>query len=273
MKKHLYILWFILLSLSISNCQGASTTQLEATNRALSKQVNTLMSQLTQQAGSPAKLTEVPSSMSTKSAAPTFSSVTPASLPTQEVAVIAPTLMFSGSGELTPLTISKAYPSSLFGVANVHMICDPNDTTDGKVWIDTQTETVSCKPNSESWALWKQSIAMGDHYIYSENANDKYEFWTVGTTPFKISNRFTYSDFIFILNRHGIYQLSADVLSGVFNLYITCEGAQNFSYKNIAESMTAEVVLNPAGCELLIRNQPPGTLTPGEIEVSLEFVK
>lgn len=272
MRKYLYIPVFILLVMSITSCLSSRTSQLEATNQALSKQVTTLMAQLTQPAVSPLNTTQEPSY--TKKVPPTESPLTtPGSLTFQEPSVIAPTLIFSGAGTLTPLSITKVYPMGIFGAANVHLICDPNDTTDGKVWIDNESESVSCSPKSESWLPWKQDINVGDHYIYSVNANDKYEFWTIGTVPFKISNKFSRSDFIFTLNRHGIYNLTADVLSGVFNLYITCEGAQNFSYNNINESMTAEVVLNPARCELFIRDQPPGTLTPGEIDVSLEFVK
>ena len=77
---------------------------------------------------------------------------------------------------------------------------------------------------------------------------------------------------MFTINTAGIYNLSANLIKGQFNVYITCEGAQNFDYK-IDQSTTIQVVLNPARCELLIRDTPPGTLTPGEIEVSLEFSK
>jgi len=274
MKKYFYIALLILLSITITNCQGSRTSQLEATNEALSNQVNTLLTQLTQQGITPMKPTQGLASTSTESVSPTeISSPSTSPLPPQEAGVIAPSLIYSGSGEITPWSNPKAVRAVLFGVANVHMICDPNDTTDGKVWIDNKNYSVSCVPNSESWTLWKPDITAGDHYIYSQNANDKYEFWTIGTTPFKISTKFSYSDFIFKVNRKGIYNLTGDVLSGAFNLYITCEGAQNFSYTNISESLTAELVMTPATCELLIRNQPPGTLDPGEIEVSLAFEK
>ncbi|HEX9089837.1 MAG TPA: hypothetical protein VF831_00020, partial [Anaerolineales bacterium] len=233
-----------------------------------------LVTQLTQAAISPTETTQTPLSTSAESIAPTvIPLVSPTVLPQEEAGSVVPTLIFSGSGTLTPLSIKKTYPPGLFGVANVHLICDPNDTTDGKIWIDNKNYSIGCPPNSETWTLWKPEIIAGDHYIYSQNANDKYEFWTVGTTPFKFSNKFAYSDFVFMVNRQGIYSLTGNVQSGMFNLYITCEGAQNYSYTNISESMTAELVMNPATCELLIRNQPPGTLTPGEIEVSLEFVK
>jgi len=274
MKKLFYPLLFILLALSLSNCQNTNVSQLEATNEALSNQVNTLVTQLTQAAASPSKPTQAPASTSTESIAPTEIPLpSPSPLPKEEAGVIAPTLIYAGSGEITPWSNQKAYQAALFGTANLHLICDPSDTNDGKVWIDKDNYSMGCPPNSESWLIWKPGITAGDHYIYSQNSKDQYEFWTVGTTPFKITNKYAYSDFIFMISRVGIYKLTGDVLSGSFNLYLTCEKAQNFSYTDISEAMTAELVLNPAGCELQIRNQPPGTLTPGEIEVSLEFVK
>ena len=42
MKKYLYLPLFILLSLSIASCQSSNTTDLQATNEALSNQVNSL---------------------------------------------------------------------------------------------------------------------------------------------------------------------------------------------------------------------------------------
>lgn len=274
MKKNFYIALLILLSVSISSCLSPRTSQLEATNAALSNQVNTLQTQLTQEGITPIQPTQGLSSMSTESVSPTeIPSPATSPLPLQEAGAVAPSLIYSGSGEITPWSNPKAVHNVLFSAANVHMLCDPNDTTDGKVWIDNKNYSVGCVPNSESWTLWKPDITAGDHYIYSQNANDKYEFWTIGTTPFKISTKFSYSDFIFKVNRKGIYNLTGDVLSGAFNLYITCEGAQNFSYTNISESMTAQLVMTPATCELLVRNQPPGTLSPGEIDVSLEFEK
>jgi len=273
MRRYFYVPLFILLALSITNCQSSDITQLEATNVALNNQVNSLMTQLTQQASSPIQTAKEPIKVSTESVAPTEFPLAPSSpLPAGEAAVIAPTLIFSGSGTITPFSNHKVYQSILFGAANVHMICDPNDTADGEVWIDNKSMTVSCSPNSESWFPWKQDITVGDHYIYSLNANDKYEFWTIGSAPFTITNKYSRSDYMFQINNPGIYNLSANLIKAAFNLYLTCEGAQNFTYE-ITASMTIPIVLNPARCELLIRDSPPGTLTPGEIEVSLEFVK
>lgn len=273
MKKYLYTPLFILLALSITNCQSSGMTQLEATNIALNNQINSLMPQLTQQASSPIQTTQGSIKASTESVAPTeFPLASPSLLPAEASAVIAPTLIFSGSGAITPFSNSTVYPLLLFGSANVYMTCDPNDTADGNVWIDNKSYIVSCNANSESWSPWKLDITVGDHYIYSLNPNDKYEFWTIGTTPFTIRNRHSRSDYMFIINNSGIYNLSANLIKGEFNLYITCEGAQNFNYQ-ITQSTTIPVVLNPARCELLIRDSPPGTITPGEIEVSLEFVK
>jgi hypothetical protein len=273
MKKYLYISSFILLSLFVTSCQGSRISDLEATNQTLSNQVNTLMSQLTQQANPPIQTNQESASAPTATAAPIeSSSASPSPIPVEQASVIAPSLIFSGSDAITPFSNHKAVPFKIFGAANVHLICDPNDTEDGKIWIDTKEFSVSCNPNSESWFPWKQDITVGDHYIYSVNANDQYEFWTVGTTPFSIRNKYAHSDYIFMINNAGIYNLSTEVIRGAFNLYITCEGAQNFNYQ-FTESTTEQVVLNPAMCELLIRDEPPGTLTPGEIVVSLEFVK
>jgi hypothetical protein len=115
-------------------------------------------------------------------------------------------------------------------------------------------------------------ITVGDHYIYSQNAADKYEFWTVGTTPFTVHNTREGTDYMFNLPQAGIYNLTTNLIKGSFDVYLTCEGAQNFNYK-IIQSTTIQVVLNPARCELIVRDSPPGTLNPGEIEVSLEFYK
>ena len=273
MKKYFYIPLFILLALFITNCQSSDITQLEATNKALNNQVNSLTTQLTQQASSPIQTAKEPIKAGTESVAPTeFPLASPSALTTGGSTVIAPTLIFSGSGTITPWSNKTIYPLNLFGAANVHLVCDLNDTTNGKVWIDNENYTVTCGANSESWYPWKQDITVGDHYIYSTNTNDKYEFWTIGSTPFTIRNKLSRSDYIFLLNNPGIYNLSANLIKGAFHLYLTCEKAQNFDYE-ITQSTTIQVVLNPARCELLIRDSPPGTLTPGEIEVSLEFVK
>jgi len=273
MKKHFYLTWFILLAFAITSCRSSGTSQLEATNIALNNQVNSLLTQLTQQAGSSGQTGQVPLQASTEIVAPLVSPLAPSSpLPAGQAAVIAPSLIFSGSGTITPFSNKTAYPLILFGSVNLHMLCDPNDSADGEVWIDNKSTIVSCNANSESWFPWKQDITIGDHYIYSVNANDKYEFWTIGSTPFTITNKFSRSDYMFLINNPGIYNLSANLIKGAFNLYITCEAAQNFTYE-ITTSTTIPIVLNPARCELLIRDSPPGTLTPGEIEVSLAFVK
>jgi hypothetical protein len=274
MKKYFYIPLFILLSLSIASCQSSSSTNLQATNEALTNQLNTLMTQLTQQAGSPIQTAQEPASTSTENILPTSPPLpSPSPLPTTAgSAAIAPTLIVSGAGTINPWSNKTVYPMTLFGAANVRLVCDPNDTTDGKVWIDNKDYTVSCNANSDSWIPWKQDITVGDHYIYSLNLNDKYEFWTIGTTPFTIRNKYSRTDYIFNINNPGIYNLSANLIKGKFNVYLTCEGAQNFNYP-IAQSTTIPVVLNPARCELIVRDSPPGTLTPGEIEVSLDIAK
>jgi hypothetical protein len=274
MKKFCYIPLFILLSLAITSCHSSGTTQLQATNEALSKQVNTLITQLTQQAGLPIQTDQERISTGTESIAPTeVPLASPSPLPTiEQSAVIAPTLIFSGSGAITPFSNKTIYPLILFGSANVHVVCDPNDTADGKVWIDTKSETVSCNANSESWSPWKQDITVGDHYIYSLNPNDKYEFWTIGTAPFTIRNKFSHSDYMFTINNPGIYNLSANLIKGEFNLYITCEGAQNFNYE-ITQSTTIPIVLNPAKCELLIRDVAAASVSQADIEISLDYSK
>ncbi len=71
MKKYLYTPLFILLALSITNCQGSNVSQLEATNAALNNQLNTLLTQLTQQASSPIQTAQEPIKASTESIAPT----------------------------------------------------------------------------------------------------------------------------------------------------------------------------------------------------------
>lgn len=271
MKKFFYIPLFILLSLFITNCQSSSTSQLQATNEALTIQVNALMTQLTQQASSPNQPAQAPVATSAGSVAPTgIPLASPSPQSTGGADVITPQLIYSGSGTITPWTNKTGYPANLFGAANVHLVCDPNDPADGKVWIDKETYFVSCPANSESWFPWKPDITIGEHYIYSNNANDKYEFWTMGTPPFTIHNKFYRSDYMFQLNNPGIYKLSANLIKGEFNLYLTCEAAQNFTYK-ITQSTSMEVVLNPARCKLLIRDAAQEPTSKAEIEVSLEF--
>ncbi len=272
MKKSAYFVVFILSALLLTSCQATATSPLEATNQALVGQVNSLMTQLTQQANPsnlPATLPPAP----TQAALPTIPpSPVPSLQPAQALGVVTPSLIVSGSGEITPWSNQTPYAMSLFGAANVHLVCDPADTTDGKIWIDDKTYTVGCNANSESWTPWKQDITVGDHYIYSQNAADKYEFWTIGTTPFTIRNKYEGSDYMFNIPTAGIYNLTTNLIKGAFNIYITCEGAQNFNYK-VIQSTTIQVVMNPARCELIVRDSPPGTVTPGEIEVSLEFSK
>ncbi len=274
MKKYFYIPLFILLALFISSCQSSNTSKLEATNQALSSQLNSLVTQLTQQAALPTTPAQPAPGTSTQNALPTSAPLaSPSPLPTSAgSAAIAQGLIFSGSGTLTPWSNKTAYPSILFGAANVHLICSPNDSEDGKVWIDNKNYSVGCTANSEVWIPWKADISVGDHYIYQTNADDQYEFWTVGTTPFTIHNKYAHSDFMFMINNAGIYNLSANVGKGEFNLYITCEGAQNFNYR-VSQSTSIQVVLNPGRCELLIRDTIPVPISQGEIEVSLEAAK
>jgi hypothetical protein len=270
MKKYLYIPLFILLSLSLASCQRASNSDLQATNEALTNQVNTLSTEVSQQSISQTESAQQPVSTTSAAVLPTVAPLpSPTPLPTaQGPAGVAPTLIFSGSGLITPWTNNTYYPIGLFGTANVHMLCNQNNTTGGEFWIDNEAYKVSCKANGESWSPWKLELTIGDHYIYSKNANDKYEFWTIGTTPFTIKNIHDLSDYIFQINNSGEYVLTANLIDGAFNIYITCQGAQNFDYK-ITQSMSIPVVLNPAMCELIVRDSPPGTVNPGEIEVSL----
>lgn len=277
MKKSLYLPLFLLLAISLTGCL-VSNNQLEATNQALNNQLSTQSAQLTQPSGSSSQPTAMaPTAVPPTAVPPTqgaLPTVPPTALPPTQPAVaegvVAPTLIVSGSGEIFPWSNNTPYAMGLFGTANVRLVCAASDTVDGKVWIDDKTYTVSCNPNSESWTPWKADITIGDHYIYSQNAADKYEFWTIGTTPFTIHNTREGTDFMFNLPTAGIYNLTTKVTKGAFNVYITCEGAQNFNY-NIIQSTTIQVVLSPARCEMIIRDSPPGTLTPGEIDVSLEF--
>ncbi len=273
MKKYLYIPLFILLALSITNCQSSRTTQLEATNMALNNQLNNLMAQLTQQAGSPIQTAQKPTGAITESVVPTESPLpSPSSLPAEESSVVASTLIFSGSGLITPWSNNTYHPSLVFGTANVHMTCNPNNTKGGEIWIDTKSYTLRCDPKSDGWSLWKPEITVGNHYVYSVNDNDNYEFWTIGTPPFTVRNKYASSDYMFLINNPGQYNLSANLSNGAFDVYITCEGAQNFNY-HITQSTSIPLVLNPANCKLIVRDSPPGTVTPGDIEVSLTAVK
>ena len=140
MKKYFYIPLFILISLSITNCQSADTTQLEATNMALINQLDTLTTQLTQQANSAVKITQEPVINNTESIVPTQSPLaSPSPLPEEGSAGIPPTLMFSGTGLITPWSNHTYYPSLVFGTANVHMTCNPNNTKGGEIWIDNES--------------------------------------------------------------------------------------------------------------------------------------
>lgn len=273
MKNYIYIPLFILLALVIASCQNTPQTQLEATYSVLSTQINALEGQLTRQASSSAKTTQEPlikeSDIAVSTEAPSVSPNPPAANPST---IINSALIYSGSGTITPWTNKTGYPSVLFGAANVHMLCDPNGTADGKMWIDKETTTATCGARGESWTPWKQDITVGDHYIYSTNANDKYEFWTVGSTPFTIRNKYSHSDFIFLLTDPGIYTLSANLIKGEFNVYLTCQEAQNFNYK-ITQSTSIQIVLNPATCQLIIRDVNQAKDSKAEIEVSFEFTK
>ena len=273
MNKYFYILKFILLILAITGCQNTPQTQLEATYAVLSTQIDALAGQLTQQASSSAKTTQEPlikeSDITVSTEAP---SASPNPAPANPSTIVNSALIYSGSGTLTPWSNQTLYPNVLFGAANVHMVCDPNGSADGKMWIDKETEIATCGARGESWTPWKQDITVGDHYIYSTNANDQYEFWTVGSTPFTIRNKYSHSDFIFVLNDPGIYTLSANLIKGEFNVYLTCQEAQNFNYK-ITQSTSIQIVMNPATCQLIIRDVDQAKDSKAEIEVSLEFTK
>ena len=254
MKRYLYLSLFILLSLTIASCLGSSASQLEATNAALSTQVNSLLAQLTPQAALPVVSNQEPGGISTESIGVTqIPAPATSPLPAQQPTIINSALILSGSGTLNPWTNKTAYPFTLFGAANVHMLCDPNGNADGKMWIDKETMTARCGARGESWMPWKQDITVGDHYIYSSNANDKYELWTIGSTPFTIRNKYSHSNFIFIINNPGIYTLKAALIKGSFNVYLTYQQAQNFAYK-ITQSTSFQLVINLATCEQIIRD-------------------
>jgi hypothetical protein len=271
MKKYFVLTLFILFSFIITSCQVTGTTPLQATNQALSQQVNTLIAQLTQPAGSSASTTQPsPINESDILVSTEMPSVSPNSPSGVQPTIINSALIYAGSGTLTPWTNKTMFPNVLFGAANVHMVCDPNGTADGKMWIDKETETASCGARGESWTPWKQDITVGDHYIYSDNANDTYEFWTIGSTPFTIHNKYSHSDFIFTINDPGIYTLSANLIKGEFNVYLTCQDAQNFNYK-ITQSASYELVLNPATCMLIIRDVNQAKVSKADIEVNLAF--
>ncbi len=274
MRKFVYLPLFILLFLSITGCIATSnTSQLQATNEALSQQVQSLTMYLTQQAATQAPTTQEPLITESDIIVTTeVPSTSPNEQPQEQPTIINSALIYAGSGTITPWTNKTAYPNVLFGAANVHMVCDPNGMVDGKMYIDKEAETATCGAKGESWTPWKQDITVGDHYIYSTNANDKYEFWTVGTTPFTIRNTFSHSDFIFMVNKPGIYTLSANLIKGEFNVYITCQEAQNFNYK-IAQSTSYEIVMNPATCMLIIRDVNQAATSKADIEVSLEFTR
>ncbi len=134
MKKYLYLPLFILLALSLASCQSSSTSNLQATNDALSNQVNTLSTQVAQQASSANQSAQQPAAVNTESNPPaqppaaTPTQIPPASptlLPTQPAGIIAPSLIVSGSGEIFPWSNTQPYPMTLFGAANVHLVCDP----------------------------------------------------------------------------------------------------------------------------------------------------
>jgi hypothetical protein len=274
MKKYLYLILFILLSISIPSCQSTNTSQLEATNVALSNQINSLKNQLTQVGIAPILPTELPPPTNSNTTPPSqIPAASPSPLPAQPSGVIAPSLIYSGSGGITPWRNKTLYPNTLFGAANVHMICDPAGTVDGKMYIDKETETAVCGAKGEAWSPWKQDITVGDHYIYSANASDKYEFWTIGTTPFTIHNKYSHSDFIFTLPDAGIYTLTANLIKGQYNVYLTCQQAQNFNYTISQSTSIPIVILSPATCMIVIRDVNQAKTSQAEIEVSLEFTQ
>ncbi|OGO27972.1 MAG: hypothetical protein A2136_08865 [Chloroflexi bacterium RBG_16_54_11] len=167
MIKNRHLIFIFCFSLFLTGCYTANISQLEATNQALSDQVNTQSVQLTQQAGILAQPDTEPAATSTVSVLPTVPPPPPpTSQPSQSPGEVAPTLIVSGSGEITPWTNTTPYAMGLSVVANVHLVCDPSDTAGGKIWIDTKNYAVNCNPNSESWVPWKQDITVGNHYIY-----------------------------------------------------------------------------------------------------------
>ncbi len=274
MKLNIYALLFILLALILVSCQGSSTTPLEATNQALQNQVTSLMTQLTQVGVSPVLPTSPPSIVATNENSPLLvPEATSTPPPTQQTGVIAPNLAATFSGTIIPWNNPTLYLPGLYATANVHMICDPNGSADGKLYIDKDNFFVGCDARGEGWALWKPEITAGDHYVYSANAGDKYEFWGMGTTPFTIHNKYSRTDFMFSLPKAGIYTLTANLIKGAFNVNITCEQAQFYNYK-ITQSTTIPVIVEqPASCLLFIRDVEQAKTSLADIEVSLAFEK
>ncbi len=255
MKKPLYLLLFILLSFAITSCLFSGSSQLQATNEALSNQVNTLMTQLTQQPSSPSTITQIP--LSTSGAPSTAGSVAGAAA-----------LIFSGSDLETDFQNNKFFESKEYGSANVHMICDPTSTNGGGMWIDAQLQIAYCKANGEAWTPWGQDITIGKHTIYQINAKDKYEIWTVGTPPFTLRNKNSNSTYVFDIGDSGDYVLTTNLMSGQFEVDINCVGGQGEAYK-ISEPTTNTLRLKPDRCKLSITDITPVAAGPGDIEVSL----
>ncbi len=274
MKKYFCLALFVILSFILTSCLGAGTSPLQATNQALNNQVESLKSQLTQVGIAPILPTEAPPKTGSNNPQPTTPpAASPSPRPAVAANVIAPTLITSFSGTLTPWTNKTLYSKGLYATANVHMICDPNGSADGKFWIDKDNYFIGCDARGEGWALWKQDITIGDHYIYSQNANDKYEFWTMGTTPFTLHNKYSRTDYMFSLPQAGIYTLSANLIKGEYNVYLTCEQAQNFNYTITQSTSIPVVILNPAACMIIIRDVAQAKTSQAEIEVSMEFTR
>jgi hypothetical protein len=274
MKKYFVHSLFISLSVILTSCISSPTYQLEATNAALSRQLNALQAQLTEQAAPPPANTQAPVIQPSDIVASTQPPlVSPNSPSGNQSMIINSALIYSGSGTITPWTNQTLYPNILFGAANVHMICDPSGNAGGKMWIDKETEVATCGARGEGWSPWKQDITIGDHYIYSTNANDIYEFWTVGTTPFTIRTKYSHSDFIFSLPDAGIYTLKANLIKGEYNVYLTCQQAQNFNY-TISQSTSIPIIITTqATCMIIIRDVNQAKTSQAEIELSLEFTK
>jgi hypothetical protein len=272
MGRYYCIILSILLALIISGCQNSQTTQLEATNTVLNNQVNTLITQLTQQASS-SQLTQQALSQVNKT--PEQPLVSPSPISTEVPLLMPPVLIFSGLGS-SSFTSNTYYPEQSCGAANVHYYSSPSGNGGGFM-IDNSLGLgdfhLCPSAGCDVWYILDAPITLGKHYVTTTNENDRYEIWSIGTPPFTLSikpktNTYNY---LFQINESQNYKISTNLTRGAFGLQIfKCESVgpiqENINI-NITESSTKNILLNPGYWNLLIRDSTPGG--GGEVELKL----
>jgi hypothetical protein len=279
----MFILIIVLLVFSVVGCGSENSGMVEslkATNQALIIQA-TVQSAVneTQNAIIPTRIniiqqvatpTEQSLSFSNTSTppitpAPSLTNASPTGTPTSVLEDKSPEKISFGTGP--GLFKSNNY----YGVYNLHILNNgyPFSLDDRQLWN-------SANGNEFWWDYYRYPIAIGNHKVGQIPSGKNWELWSVGSPPIKISGNGN-SKYLFINNSDSVYSINFNVISGAFQLQISCADFMNDEIKgsfvkiydhDFLQSGNDQANLPVGLCELSV-----GLKSSGDIEWELNLMK